>query len=412
MAHYVSKWLNWFFESRFSTHAGWLMSGGAVKAFVSFGSGLVLMRLLSPSDFGRFAFVESNIGLVGALVNFRTPEVVLQAPKDEVDNGLLGRIGAAVLLESLLVGGVSVLLLVVLGIFDANAMILLAGALAVTWALTVMRLCERKFDYARVSMVEVSAQIIAYGSAVLAALWGFGEVVLYVRSALYPALLLAGLYCLGETIFLPVRWLSAREWGKLLRRVSGFWGDSVLEQSFRRIVIIFAGSLLNEAATGIIFQARRLARVPSQLLTPVTNRLILNQFSRSDPLERRRYLNISLAAVGITLSLVSAGVWTLADPVIPFVLGEDWRPAVLILQLMVGFIVGYSVINIFKVYYMSINKMKKFLAYGRGAQYISFFFALGIFSYLDVNMSIGLSIALSVAYIGGSATAFFISKEK
>ena len=366
------------------------------------------MRILSPEDYGRFAVVSANVGLVATFINFKTPDVVLQASEKDIKGELPARVGTAIVLESVLValGGVGVLYL--FDLLVAGAFIVLAHTLFTTWLNTEIRLFERGFDYRTITALEILAYITAYALTVLGAVWGFGAIVLYLRGALNAVCIAVGLWYLGALGSFPVRWLEVEEWKSWFHRVGGFWGDSILAQSFSRLLILIAGAIGTEATTGLFFQARRLARVPHQLFAPVMNRLVLNHLSRQIPSERRTHLRDILLGLVALLCPVVVMIWQFGDPVIPFLFGEDWGPVVPMLLLMAGVIVGKSTLDAVKVYCMSGNNMTRFLIAGRGGQYAGLAVGLLVMYVLGTSAGSGLSFALSLAFVVGTILSYLL----
>jgi len=258
-------------RSGIAGHAAWMVSGSAIQAGTAFAANLVLVRLLLPEDFGQFAIVMANIGLVQSVVSVPIATIVLRTPQAELDDKL-SLYAAANIVQNLvvLIGGS--LLLLAVGKLGLKSALLLAGSLCSNWVAMQMKLYERKFRYQHLSLLETGSHLAGHLFAVVGAFMGLGAIVLYGRELVRQLNLILGLKWLNGLQSIPLRWLKFRDWQELFQQVRGFWTNGFLASSFERIVILTVSWLAGEEGAGYFFQARRLAMVPHQFLQPVTHR--------------------------------------------------------------------------------------------------------------------------------------------
>lgn len=384
-----------------------MVSGAAVRGVVAFGANLVLVRLLLPEHFGRFAIVQANISLIGALTNLKIGDLLLREPQDKLDERRLGLYVGALCLQTAVVGLASLLLLWALDLLRLDASILLLSVLGGYWVQAQMTLYERRFDYQRLSVLDTTAHGAGHLFAVAGALAGWGAIVLYLRFAVQLVGRLVGLLVVDGFRSMPLRRLRKPEWSELFRRVREFWLDGVLAQSFERLVVLVVGAMAGERATGFFHQARRLAVVPHQLADPVTGRIALNYFShRVKEGERRKALRNLLGWTTGILAVVALGTVLLADPVVPWLFGREWAPVVPLLRAMAGVIVGMTTFNALNAYYMALSRLRPFVALGRGGQYGGLLAALAVLALTPIaDIAFGLSAGLSAAYLIGSVAS-------
>jgi len=386
-----------------------MVSGGMVQALVAFGANLILVRLLTPEDFGRYAIVLSNVNLMGAIVSFRVPPLVLRDSKDELDEYLAGYT-TILIVETFIVATGAVVLLAIFGLLDWKSLFILGSSLLSTWVLVQTRLYERSFEYRRISIVESGSHIAGHLFAVVGAFLGMGALVLYLRAALNQLIRLGGLAWFGGLSRLPVRWLSLEEWRSFLQRIRGLWTDGALEQSFERAVIVVVGALAGERVTGFFFQARRLAIIPHQLLQPVTDRIIYNHFSHQlHPDKRFRGLLQIVGGLGSVLAIGAIGAHQFANPIIPWLFGEQWAPVVPLFIAMLGVIIAMSLFNILKTFYMAEDRMQPFIYAGRGGQYGALLVAAGGALILPFDTGRMLAFGLSSSYVIGTLLALWVT---
>jgi O-antigen/teichoic acid export membrane protein len=398
--------LKQIFVSKAFGDASWLISGGTFRAATAFFANLALVRLLTPEDFGRFAIIQADVSLVGALLNFRPGPLLLQAPEEELDPHNLSRYTGALIAETLLVTTGSIVTLWLFDLLTVGALILLGTSVATTWVTAEVKLYERDFNYGKLTIVETVGHIASQIFAVIGAYFGLGALVLYLRNTIRQATIFGGLRQVGGLRRLPLRWLSPEDWAVYLDRLKGFWADGLLERSYDRMVVLIVGTVAGEETTGYFYQARRLAVTPNQILEPFSHRMAFNLFShRISPERRYQVLQLGLLGGGLMLAIVAAGIFAFADPVIPWVFGEGWEPVVPLLQAMIGVVVGMPLLGTLQAYFMAQNRMRPFMLWGRGVQYLTIAAAAAVVYAGAVDAGYGLSLGLSASFgFGAFAT--------
>lgn len=406
----VFERLKQVFVSKAFGDASWLISGGTFRAATAFFANLALVRLLSPEDFGQFAIIQADVSLVGALLNFQTGPLLLRASDEELEEENLSRYTGALIAETLLVGSGAVITLWVLNLLTVGAVILLFTSLATTWVQTELRLYERTFEYKRITYTESVAYFLSRLFAVAGAYFGMGPIVLYLRNTIRQTVIFEGLRRLGGLTAFPLRWLTLRDWQAYLKKLKGFWADGLLERMFDRAVVMTIGGLAGEETTGYFYQARRLAITPNQVLRPFSYRMAFNHFSNRIS-EGNRYSTLwkgLLVEIGV-LGLAVLTAWFFADPVVPWLFGEEWRPVVPMLLALSGVIIGMPMFGTLQVYFKAQNRMRPFIIWARGFQYVMIAVAAIMAFRLPLNVGIFLSIGLSASFTCGSLAAWGIA---
>jgi PST family polysaccharide transporter len=398
------------FVSKAFGDASWLISGGTFRAATAFFANLALVRLLSPEDFGQFAIIQADVSLVGALLNFQTGPLLLRASDEELEEENLSRYTGALIAETLLVGSGAVITLWVLNLLTVGAVILLITSLATTWVQTELRLYERTFEYKRITYTESVAHFLSRLFAVAGAYLGMGPIVLYLRNTIRQTVIFEGLRRLGGLTAFPLRWLTLRDWQAYLKKLKGFWADGLLERMFDRAVVMTIGGLTGEETTGYFYQARRLAITPNQVLRPFSYRMAFNHFSNRIS-EGNRYSTLwkgLLVEIGV-LGLAVLTAWFFANPVVPWLFGEEWRPVVPMLLALSGVIIGMPMFGTLQVYFKAQNRMRPFIIWARGFQYVMIAVAAIMAFRTPLNAGVLLSIGLSASFTCGSFAAWGIA---
>ena len=389
-----------------------LLAGGSLlQALVAFAANLVLVRLIAPESFGRFAVVWAGAGMAFSLLSLRINVLIIRCPAAELDQRRRDAYATAVLVESVLAAGVTLAWLAAAGVESAFEPLLVAAMALAHWTNQVRAFFERSMPFARLAGVETATALLAHGAAVALAAAGLGVASLYLREAVLAVTTLAGLVALGGVRwYRPVR-LSLAEGRAILREGRGVWLDSVLDGSFQRLVILATGGLAGLKTTGYLFQAWRLASVPHQILTPFISRVAGVWFGRTeDPHHReagRRHALLLTAAALLPAAALAAGF---ADPIVPIVFGEDWRPAAALLSILSGLVLCLTLFETDRTFCLSTRRAKALMA-ARAAQYAGFGAALlpAVLGWVEPGHAIaaGLSLAFAAAFLAIEAWLAF-----
>lgn len=389
--------------------AGWMLSGGVVQAAIAFGANLVLARHIAPEGFGRFALLLASVSLVLALLSLRTGQLVIRERARDAGGGLdparRSLFVNALYQETLLCGVLTLGVCALGGQLDLAAATLLVALLLAHLQSNLKALFERRMAYRQLSLLESGSQLVGHGLAVGLVLAGAGAAALYARELALALVGLAGLAALRALPRVRWRWLTPRDWRGLAREAKDLWLDGALEGGFARALVLSAGAVGGTAGAGLFFQAHRLATVPHQLLQPLAGRLAFNWFSRAaTDAERRAARRRLLLGLAAPLAAVGAATVWLADPVVPWLLGERWTAAAPVLATMVGCVVGTSLFAIARMYLLS-TRHTRVLVLARGAQFAGLGLGVALVA-LAPDLGVrAIGLGLSAAFALGLAVA-------
>jgi len=257
--------------------------------------------------------------------------------------------------------------------------------------------------FRKLAIIETGASMVGHLAALGLVLMGGGWVVLFVREMIVSIIGLLGLWKIGGLTWRTIQPLSWTDMRTLFAEARGGWLDGVLEGSFQRLTILLASLIGGEATAGYFFQAQRLAIVPHQIISPITDRIMAVWFGRTEDRWRRR-AGRNRVLIYMFFPLFVAGVLTVlfAEPVIPWLFGETWAPIVDIVIALSGMLVFLSLFETLKSYCLTARHAHKILV-GRAVQYAGLFFmtALGFTSLMhaDISLGLGLSVAYSASFI-------------
>ena len=301
-------------------------------------STIVLARLLLPEDFGLVAMVMVVVGFASVFKDMGLSWATIQSPRishEQISTLFWINLAITVILTTALL----IASPYVADIYDEPRLVAIGMALSLTFVLhglsaQHLALLRRQMRYAAIAVVEVVSMGIAIGVGILIA-W---------QGGMYWALVAVQL--LTAAIAALLAWVLSPWRPGLPRRHSGIGsmvafgsyltGFTFLNYFTRQADNALIGYFAGATQLGLYTKAYNLFKMPMrQMNTPIAS-VALPALSRlqDDPATYRRfYLRAvqGLAYLSVPTVALVAGI---ADPLIPFVLGDQWAEAVPIFRLL------------------------------------------------------------------------------
>jgi O-antigen/teichoic acid export membrane protein len=396
--------------------SAFLVGGQIFQAILAFGVNLVLVRHLSPSEFGRFALILAGTFIVYSVISPRVNILIIRMPEKDYTEKVKEIFFSAMTLETL----VATLMIFLWLIVSGNAGLwefMLVGAVGLRhWTDLNKAFYERTMPpYRKLAIVETGASAGGHLLALAMVLGGFGWTILFIREILFSLINLFGLWSIGGMTLFRLRFLTATEWLDLFKDARGVWLDGVMEGNFHRLTILLAGFFGGETIAGLFFQAQRLASVPHQMLSPIVTRILGVWFGRTEDAKARSVgRNKVLLALFFPLSLAGALTILFADPVIPWLFGESWARVADILVAMFGMVIFCTMFETLKTYCLSTHQSVTMFG-GRIFQYVGLLVPI-VFGFsgwfgVEIALAIGLSTAYFLSFIFICSVLYFYEKK-
>jgi O-antigen/teichoic acid export membrane protein len=383
--------------------SAFLVVGQTVQAIFGFSVNLVLVRYLSPEEFGRFAITLAGAALVYSVLSLRTETMVIRVPEDQLSDAVKDRYFGAALIETVLATCV-ICIWTLTSSSSGNWEIGLILALGLRhWMFQNKAFFERTMPYRKLALIETIVVTTSHLFALGLVISGVGWVVLFIREIFLSVASLAGLWAIGGLSLRKFKMPSVDDWRLLFTEARGIWLDAALENGFARMTILFIGLFEGDRAAGFFFQALRLANLPQQVLSPLVSRVAGTWFGQmEDRVTRRKGRDKLLLVISLPLALGAGLTVAFSDPVIPWMFGDEWVRTANLMVGLSGFIFFLSLFEVLKAYCWFSRHMRWMLI-GRVLQYIGI--AIPVYSALtnsiggDMAMAIGQSVAYGLAFI-------------
>lgn len=315
----------------------WTGAARAVTQVLSWSSTLIVVHLLTPSDYGLVGMAALYLGLVKLISEFGIGAAVL-ALRDLTEDQVAQLNTFSALFG---VGGfvVSAAAAMPLGVFfhapNLPAVVVASSTVSIISAFRSVPsgLMQRDMRFKDMSAVEMARATVGVVAVMVLAWLGFGYWSLVWNEVL------AAVTATGLTIwYRPVQF----RWPHLaaLRKAMGFSGQVILSRiawySYSNSDFLVAGRVLGQAALGAYTLAWTLTNLPIEKVTTLVIGVTPTFFSRAqkDNAEIRRYLLVLTEGLAIITFPVALGIALTADDFVHVVLGSKWVAAIGPLRLL------------------------------------------------------------------------------
>jgi len=320
----------------------WTAGAKWATQFVSWTSLVVLLKLLSPADYGIGGMAGIYFNLTNMLAEFGVGTAVLHMP--ELSRGTLGQLHAFSVLLCSAIFGLSILAAPFIAIFFHTPVlktVIVVGALGLFitgFQAVPTGLMQRDMDFRRLSLAEAAQAVAQALSSVFFAWLGWGYWALVV-GGLVGKISNAILISIWKPVpfFLP-RWKDIQAPIEMGRQTAvGRLAWSVYNYSDGMIV----GRILGDAVLGYYQVAMNLASAPADKVSTLLMRTAGPLFAnvQSDLVLVRRYYLIFVEALSLAVIPLMAGLIMVAPLAVPVIFNNKWNPAVVALQLLAAFMI-------------------------------------------------------------------------
>ena len=310
--------------------------GSGLAKLISLTSTLVLVRLLTPQDFGLMAMATTVTGLIGFFNEIGLGAAIVQRTNVRQDemNGCFGIAILASVLLSLLVVAIS---WPAAAFFNMPALQSLLSVLGFGFFFGALNtvpvaLLRKDLRFQTVLWVGLSSSIVQALVAIPLAALGFG----------YWAMVVG--FFVGQTVTTVWYWRVSTwrpSWPLRLREGRGLlvYGvdityTRVLWHAYMNADKLIIGKLMDAHAVGVYDVSRSLASLPTSQISGLVTSIASPVFARvqADPLQLQRVqLRLSSGVAHLTFPLL-AGIAVLAAELVQVLLGNKWSEAVFPMQ--------------------------------------------------------------------------------
>jgi O-antigen/teichoic acid export membrane protein len=341
----TKKGLYWKFAEQFANHG------------MQFIIGIVMARLLSPSDYGITALPAVFLAIAGIFAEAGFGSAMVRKPElkeEDLSTAFYYSTGIGIVMYALLFFASPWIAdfyntPVLKPLIRVTALGFLYGPMGTPQSIIL----QRRLDFKTPAKVSVACKIVAGIIGITMAFYGYGVWALTISS------MLAGI--VGLLIrFYVVRWYPKTGWSKESFKYLWGYGNKLMASSFIDIVFsnitpIVIGKFYSTTDLGIYNRAQSYAKIPSQQATSVLQNVTFPVLSKMQDNNEflshnyRRILKVS-AFVVFPIMMLLAG---LARPLIILMITAKWEASIILLQIICFSLMWYPIhainLNLLKV---------------------------------------------------------------
>ncbi len=320
------------------TALGW----SAVEQFFSqickFGIGVVLARLLTPSEFGLIAMLAVFVGISSVFVNCGFGEALIQkvnaTPTDEASvfylNVLFGiLVGAAMFFGAPTIAE----------FYNQPELVPVARISALTVIVSSLGIVQRMLlvksvDFRTQLKISMIATPVSGVIAIALALKGFGVISLSLQS--FAAAVVSTSLLWVWHGWRPRAAFSLSSLREMFPYGSRLFAAGLLNSVFVEIYSVVIGKLFPAEALGYYARARGLQQLPVDSLTAIVKRVSFPVFAaiQNDKVKLKEGVRKALMALAWVNFPLMVGMAVTARPMVLFLLTDKWLDCVPLLQLL------------------------------------------------------------------------------
>jgi O-antigen/teichoic acid export membrane protein len=316
----------------------WLGSASVLGQLVSWCSTVLVIRLLSPDDYGLMAMAVLSIGFLITIGDLGVGAVIVQA--STLDQPRLRALFGLALVTYLAAAVVAFTTApLVAAFFSEPRLIPLVRVLSVCFVFLAayampQALIVRALQFDRKARVEMATAIVSSVLGLVLAVAGWGVWALVGAVVASHAARAVGFQFMRPCLFLPIPSITG------LRGSVHFGGwvtlDRVLWFAYTNLDVAIAGRALGGSLLGVYSVALSLASIPLDKVMSLVTEVSFSAFSRvqGDRARVERGMLRALESVSLLAFPSFLGMAMVAEEVIDVFLGAKWAGAVLPFQIL------------------------------------------------------------------------------
>lgn len=305
---------------------------------ISFITGIVLARILSPREFGLIGMIAVFIAVSESFINGGFSSALIR--KKECTNEDF----STVFYFNLIAGILFFIILylsapLIAGFFEEPQLKLIVQVLGVVLIIDSLTLIQKtilskRVDFKLQARISVIASVGSGVVAIAMAMNGFGVWSLVVQRLVRQGLNSVFLWIWSS--WRPIRVFSKKSFDELFGFGSKLLFSNLLDTLYRNIYYFIIGKYFSANELGFYSRADQFQALPSSNLHSIISRVsypVLSEMQHEKDRLRTNYQKLIRSTMFITFVLM-IGMAAVAEPMILTLIGEKWRPSIVYLQML------------------------------------------------------------------------------
>lgn len=303
-----------------------------VGAVLSFGSVVIISRLLTPAEVGVFSIAAGLVALIHMLRDFGASEFLIQ--ERVLDEAMIRTVFTINLLIAWVLGALVLVFSGPLGSFYGNAgvahvlRVMSLVFLLFPFGTTAQALMKRELEFGKLTKIRVAESITRSGLCVLLAYLGFSYMSMAWSSVAAITVTVLGCALWGWEY--RVKGLSLSHWKRVLHFGSSRTIADIASQLGDQSANLIVGKMLGMADTGLYSRGYGIVNLYRERVVGAVGVVAFPAFAREHRetgTAAQLYIKSMAYLTGISWPFFAAGV-VLAFPIIRVLFGDQWDAAV------------------------------------------------------------------------------------
>lgn len=316
----------------------WTVSARLLSQIITWGITLLVIRILSPADYGLLAMATVFIAFLSMFSEIGLGAAVVQ--RSEVNLLLLRRTFGVLLIINF---GLMAILIVTApwigDFYNEPQLTPIVRVLSLQFLLGGLSVIpdaqlQRRMEFKTRSLLDLSGAVAGSLTTLVMALSGAGVWSLVAGSMLGQTIKTIGTNYYSPFLHLPD--FSIKGMQPLLRFGGHFTSIQVIWMFLSQVDVIICAKLLGTQALGFYSVAMQLASLPGQRISSLVNQVAFPAFSRmqEDILKVRTSMLLGVRILSLVGFPILFGISALASEIIEIVLGKKWIASTFALQIL------------------------------------------------------------------------------
>ena len=386
------------FKKNVVSGIGWSFVNQIASQILSLIITIVLVRFVSPEEFGTLGMITVLTGFANAFLNFGFAASLIQ--KESVTDADLSTvftvgIGSSVVLYTLFFLGAES----IAGFYDKPELTELIRVVALNFLILSFGLVQssmliRRLQFKKIALINISSLLLAGVAAISMAVSGYGVWSLVVQSLLFAAISGALFWIMsGVTVRVKFHLASFKEMFNFGGHAAA---DSVLGYWARNLDNLLIAKFLGDFALGVYSKAYSVMLLPLVNFSQVASKVLFPSFAsiqHDKPQIKRIYLRITRIIAFVAFPIMAI-LWALSENFVYVVFGAAWVAMIPVLEILCWLGIPQSILALNGSIYHSLGRAD--LAFRIGL-FLKLNLAIGIIAGLYFGGLLGLVIGYAIA---------------
>jgi len=323
-------------KQKLITSAKWSGLGRLAAMISDFSFGIILARLLLPSDFGVIAILTVFVSFLGVFVNSGFSQALIR--EKNVSNIDYSTVFYFNLIVAVLVFIISFFSAPYIAAFYENANIsLYLRVLSISlfidaFVLVQQSILTKEMNFKMLSIISISSSLFSGITSICLAFYGFGIWSLILKSLLKDSLIL--LFTIYIVKWKPQIKFSILSFQKYFRYGVYMLGSSLLSQFYNNIFSLTVGKIFSPSVLGFYNRAELFKNTLSQNIDGIISGVSYPALAslQDDKVEFVNYYKNILQFSFYIVSILMISLMFNAEALVSVLLGKKWMGSVEILQ--------------------------------------------------------------------------------